>query len=46
MWSLQAAKKEMQSKHAYSRKFILFTAWKALTKENMLVNKYLKECNY
>jgi len=44
--SFEVAKKLGESKHAYSKKFSVFTAWKSLTKENRLLNKYLRECNF
>lgn len=46
MLSLVYNRKLSMSKHAYSKKFSVFTAWKSLTKENRLLNKYLKECNF
>lgn len=34
------------SRHKYSRLFAVFTAWKTVTRESNLLNKYLAECNY
>ena len=43
---LKLQQSQRLTKYLYSRLFSVFSAWKTITKESNLLNKYLAECNF